>query len=334
MALIVSADFDDVLGNVIKKDDYTAARILPFAATAEKNWLLPEIGKELYDAVVSFQNGNIGNLNSADYTELIEVMKPAIVWATYFEYLPYSSGTDSGNGLTEDVGDGSKPMRMSMIEKRTTQSEINLGKEIDRLMAYLFTNRSKFSIWSESVVGQSSLSLFVRSGVELGKSLPESMGSYWLWKRMRQNFVQKTATVLEPILGAPLFEKLAADLLADSLVTPYKQLRHLCSNYISYWVYAYILPTMVVGFDNSGALRVLSKFDGINNSKTPTENEMKRLIGGLEVSVKDAYVALIDYLKNNADDLPDYVLPDNTIDKINGVPRFLRNETKKRVFGM
>jgi hypothetical protein len=328
---ISETDLRSILGNVIQNDDYSASRITPYFSGAIENWLVPEIGSELYETIVSYQKDDV----------IIEVMdslilrvKRAVVWAAYNDYLPFSLGKDTGNGIVEEVSDNSKAVRIGILEKRITATKLQLGQAIDQLMSFLFTNRANYPQWAESVTGLSSLSLFVRSGVELGKSLPESGGSYWLFKKMRQYFFLKTNEVLEPVLGADLLVKLKGDLLNDALIEPYKELRKVCANYLSFWVYSYIFPSMVVGFTDNGILRVLSEFDGINNQKTPTEEQLTRLLNGIERQKIDALKALELFLKKNANDLPEFDAPVPDANNLMQKPPFMRNRDKKRIFGL
>lgn len=328
---ILETDLRSILGNVIQNDDYSASRITPYFSGAIENWLIPEIGIELYGSIVNYQEGEVVN---ATMDDLIVKVKRAVVWAAYNDYLPFSLGKDTGNGIVEEVSDNSKAVRIGILEKRITATKLQLGQAIDQLMSFLFVNRADYSVWAESAAGLASLSLFVRSGVELGKSLPESGGSYWLFKKMRQYFFQKTDEVLEPILGVDLLLKLKTDLLADTLIEPYKELRKQCANYLSFWVYAYIFPTMVVGFTDTGILRVLSEFDGINNQKTPTEEQLTRLLNGIERQKIDALKALELFLKKNAQDIPEFDAPVADATNLMQKPPFMRNRDKKRIFGL
>jgi hypothetical protein len=332
--LIAEVDFRAILGNVIQNDDYSGGRILPYTQRATDNWLVPEIGIGLYESIVDFLNDNAGNHDEEKYTALLGVVRKVVAWGAYNDYLPFSLGKDTGNGIVEEVSENTKAVRIGVLEKRIDATKINLGQSIDNLMGFLFVNRADYPIWGNSDEGKASLRLFVRSGVELGKALPESGGSYWLFKRMRENFIQKTDEVMEPVIGEELLDKIKADLEANEFEEPYKQLRKLCANYLSYWVYAYILPTTVVGFTDTGVLRVLSEFDGINNAKTPTEEQLNRLIAGLERSKSDALKTLQVFLKKNAEEIPEYEVvvkdPANLMQK----PPFMRNREKKRIFGL
>jgi hypothetical protein len=319
---------------VIQNDDYSGGRILPYTQKATTNWLIPEIGHGLYNSILDFLGDNVGSYDEELYNDLLPAVRKVVAWGAYNDYLPFSLGKDTGNGIVEEVSENSKAVRIGVLEKRIDATKINIGQAIDHLMGFLFVNRGDYPAWANSEEGKASLGLFVRSGVELGKSLPESGGSYWLFKRMRENFVQKTDEVLEPVLGEELLAKLQADLLANEFEKPYKELRKKCANYLSYWVYSYILPTTVVGFTDTGVLRVLSEFDGINNSKTPTEEQINRLVAGLERSKSDALKVLRVFLKKNAAELPEYELivkdPENLMQK----PPFMRNRGKNRIFGL
>ena len=334
MKLISVEDLDDVLGSVVAKDDYTGSRVLPFVELAQENYLIEEIGLEFFEVLIVYADTNVNELDPVKYDPLMERVKKVVVWGTYLEYLFFSLGQDTASGIVETVGEHSKPVRIGVLDERKKRAKINLGKEIDRLMAFLFRKRADFVEWTETGSATESLGLFVRSGEELGKALPESFGSYWLWKRMKQNMLQMTNEVLLPVLGEELLSKVKDGLENDNLVEPYKELRKLCANYLSVYVYVYILPSLSVVMTEGGSLRVLSEFDGINNAKSATEEQMNRLLAGLDKQTRDALNAIMKYLKENDTDIAEYTLPVSDISDLMKKPPFMRNREKKWVFGL
>ena len=335
MPLIAVADLDTVLGNIISKDDYSGKKVISFAQLAEENYLSTELGQEFYVVLLKYNSGNPDSLNTTKYDLLLQRVKRVAVWGTYYQYLFFALGKDTANGMVEEVSENTKAVRIGILDARQKQTKIILGQEIDRMMAFLFKNRADYSPWTTSTTGLESLSLFIRSGVELGKALPESFGSYWLWKRMKQNFIQKTDEVLLPVLGEDLLEKLKTDIAADNLIDPYKQLRKLCANYLAYWIYGYILPTLTVVMSETEGLRVKSEFDGINNAKAATDDQLTRLTNGINISTQDALKAIGVYLKENAEDIPELpaVIVSEVPDKMKLMP-FQRNRDRKRIFGL
>lgn len=334
MKLISIGDIDEVLGSVIAKDDYSGNRVLPSTELAQENYLIPEIGEEFFAVVVKYLNNNPDALDSEKYDALLARIKKVVVWGTYFEYLFFALGQDTGNGIVETVAENSKPVRIGILDERKKRAKINLGREIDRLMAFLFRNRADYTEWAETDSAKESLSLFVRSGVELGKALPESFGSYWLWKRMRQNMIQMTDDLLKPVLGVELLVVLNQKLQDDELVEPYKELRKLCANYVSAYIYHYIMPSLTLVITEGGSLRVQSEFDGINNAKAATEEQMNRLMAGLDLQTKDALSAILRFLKEKDTDLPEYTIVISEVPDKMKLPPFMRNRDKLKVFGL
>jgi hypothetical protein len=335
MPLIQISDLDIVLGNIIAKDEYSGKKVISFARVAEENYLSNELGLEFYEVLLSYHESNPDNLDAEKYDALLERVKRVAVWGTYYEYLFFALGKDTANGMVEEVSENTKAVRIGILDARQKKTKLILGQEIDRLMSFLFRKRADYSAWTSSPTGLESLSLFIRSGVELGKALPESFGSYWMWKRMKQNFIQKTDEVLLPVLKEELLTKLKQDISADNLVDPYNQLRKLCANYLAYWTYGYILPTLTVVISETEGLRVKSEFDGINNAKDATDNQIMRLTNGISVATQDALKSLSAYLKDNAADIPELPIetPTEVPDKMKLMP-FQRNRDRKRIFGL
>jgi hypothetical protein len=331
MALVGVLDIEGVLGNVVGKDDYSARRILPFVGIGEENWLIGEVGQELYDKLVEASGEDFEDTVGGDWAKLLVKVKKVCVWAAYFEYLPFSLGSDGSNGITEESGDNTKAARMWVIEKRIVAAKLNLGKEIDRLMGFLFLKRAVYTEWSESEAGLSALSLIVRSGTELKMVLPPASG-YWLYKQLRGWYSAETKDLLVPIIGKALYVKLMADLEGDTLAGAYADLRWVAATYVSWSLYEKVLPTMVVVQTEDGALRVLSEFDGINNRKNASSDQLTMLYSGIAKSVADALDRLRDFLLDNAEDLPEYVVP--AVDSAVLKPRFMRNEGKGKIFGV
>ena len=95
MGLVDGSVIDLVLGNVIAKSDYSTKRVLPFMKLGEDNWVIPEIGKELYDKLVLTKQNSFTDTPNNDWQKLRLMVQELIVWAGYLEYLPFSLGAGS-----------------------------------------------------------------------------------------------------------------------------------------------------------------------------------------------------------------------------------------------
>lgn len=332
-----------VLGTIIQDGDYSMNRVLPFAETAQKEWLRKYVGPELNNYLNLEAAGELAAEMGVDYvaedwTALMTAVKRVICWGCFYEYIDFSVGTDTGNGLTEDVSENSKPVRLGILEKRKRAAKINLGREIEEVMAFLFTNRDSYVVWRDSDSAQRMLGLFVRSAVELDRALPESMGSWWLYRRMLEEYVTHSESVLVPVLQQAVYDAVVVHLKADTLVEPYKQLRKLAANFLSFTLYLEVFRRSDVVLTDEGTFRVLNEFDGINNAKTPTGEQINRLVAGLELSIKRAEGMLRAFLAENAGDIEEYVVAELTEDEqeIADALPFQKNRLKerKRVWGM
>jgi hypothetical protein len=142
--------------------------------------------------------------------------------------------------------------------------------------------------------------------------------------------------VLVPELQVDLYEAIMAGLIADTLVEPYKLLRKLAANYLASYLYRDILPTLDVVMTEDGALRAVSDFDGINNRKLPSAEQLRRLYDGLDLNVMRNLTKLREFIKANVEELPEYIMPlvDEDTAAVDALLPFQRNRERKRVFGL
>lgn len=330
MGLVDAAVIEGVLGNVIAKSDYSTKRVLPFMVSGERNWVLPHIGKELYDKLVVSAGNSFTDTPAGDWKVLRDLVCELIVWAGYYEYLPFSLGADSGNGMTEMKSDTVAPVRMGVVNMRLMQAKVTIGKCLDAVMDLLFEKRAIYTEWATSVVGEAALKLLVRSGKELREVFPPGSG-YWLWRVMKEYFRLDGRRYLEPVLGSDLCDVIFDGLADGTLSGRYENVRLLGAGFVCWKVYEVVLPTMVVVQAEDGGLRVLSEFDGINNRKTATEAQLKVLYDSVVRGQADALDRLKDYLVKYASEIGEYVVPEVSSGDL---PRFMRNEGKERIFGL
>lgn len=284
---------------------------------------MPHIGQDVYDKLVAGTGG-------ADWEKLKVLVQELIVWAGYYEYLPFSLGADSGNGITEVKSDTAAPVRMGVVNMRLMQAKVNIGRCLDGVMDLLFEKRIVYTEWATSEVGEAALKLLVRSGKELREVFPPGSG-YWLWRVMKEYFRLDGRRYLEPVLGGDLCDVIFDGLADGSLSGRYEEVRLLGAGFVCWKVYEVVLPTMVVVQAEDGGLRVLSEFDGINNRKMATEAQLKVLYDSVGRGQADALDRLKDYLVKYAGEISEYVVPAVSTGDL---PRFMRNEGKDRIFGL
>lgn len=263
---------------------------------------------------------------------LFEHLEKTIAWYAYSKYLPFATGTDGDSGLQETSTDKTTPTRLGVIDKRQKATDENAANSLEDLLIFLFDNASDYETYANSDEFIEYKELIVRNGRELKRALPASNGSYRFYLTLKA-YIQEEQDKVVKFVGNTLLEavleKLNANTLKDEPI--YKNAYLAISKYICRLAYLKALPRLVVVQSENG-LRVLSEFDGINDSKTPTAAQYELLRDSLERSANEAYNDMIDYLSANVDDLAGFETEGAYVAPGTSQPRFLKE--RKRLIGL
>lgn len=249
---------------------------------------------------------NASTWSDPKFEILFSYVQRAAVWWGYADFLPLSAGKDGDNGLVENTTADNGPIRQSVLEKRINKSIEKSAEAIEELLQHLFSNASKFDDWRSSSAYTDAMELFVNSGTALARYMPQSNGSYRMWLTLKWYLRESESSILL-LTGKPQFDDLKGKLIAQTEFSPIeKELLAQIGRTSAWLAYKNALPYLRIVSLSSGGLRVLSEFDGINNTKAPTPDQYLDYKNEVKATAEGELSELKKFLVANADSLPLY----------------------------
>lgn len=289
--------------------------IASYVVQAQAEFIEPAIGPEML-AELEAQASN------TDQTELTPVnrlllglVQQALAFYAYQKYLPYSIGNDGDFGLQEQATDASKPVRMGVLDVRRRETAENAAKALEKVLVQLFTFPDQYPTWQQSETYQSARALFIASGTELTRALPQAGGSYRLFITLKPYLREAERLSIVSLLGKAQYKALKAGQLAGDLDEAGELLLENVSRAVATVAYAEALYNLNVVQTPGGQLRILSDFDGIYNQKAVTGHDLAEAQRRADGKAAQALTALKTFLTANADNYPLFKNSDRFIAK-------------------
>ena len=148
--------------------NYDLAEIWPYVTMAEKLYIIPIIGQDLYDEILEQVNAPSGGTLSEENSTLLTTgcLWQLLGFATVYEALPLIWGTLSESGLQLEKSEMSDSMTLKDITlvQQHLQNQINGLRKV--VITYLCTHTESFPLFDTSICG---------CGCECGKNNPKQL---------------------------------------------------------------------------------------------------------------------------------------------------------------
>lgn len=217
MALIKTiAEIKEVLPKFIPNN--LDSKVLPAFDQAEYKYLVPIVGVELYNSIVTKYNGNT---LTADDQVLIKRMRLVVCANVFRDEQAFGYLTLTENGIKKFQAKDTTEVRKWEYEKLEAALTATAADGTETLLQYLFEKKPQ--LWLDSDVYKSINQLLIKTGAEFS-------GYYRLFQPARTFFAIRTQ--LKDVQQLYINEGIGSDLLKHlmELVDPSLQLK----NYISY----------------------------------------------------------------------------------------------------
>jgi hypothetical protein len=246
-----------------------------YCNNAENEYLTRVLGEELLEELNTVLDGTPTGFPQ----KLIEKAQEVTAWYGYGAYLPFSIGQDGDFGLQEEDTDKSSPVRIGVLDKRQREAAENASKAMERLLVWLYFNKNEFETWKSSDTYQQRAGLWIETATKMTKWVPQVANSYRLFETLMPYLAKTERDVVRRAAGAVVYDALLTKIKAgDTLdATEAKQVIWI-ERLIATQGYLEALPHLNIVQTGSGALRVLSDFDGIYNRKAVDGKGLQRLI--------------------------------------------------------
>lgn len=191
--------------NISKSD----ASVLPAISDAQHQYIMPEIGSDLYSSLMEKINADQkgGNKIDKETADLLEQIRKPLAWFTYYNLLKGGVIQIGDAGIAETNNEQTNPVRQWVLNSALENAIQKADMYLDNLLLFLETNADKYSIWKKSVAYTQSSSLFINSTDEFQEH-EDIGGSRRLFKIIRYRIKEVEASHIMPILGERLFQQM------------------------------------------------------------------------------------------------------------------------------
>lgn len=203
---------------------------------------------------------------------MFRVIRNAVAWYGYLKYLPFSIGQDGDFGLTETSNEGSKPVRIGVLDKRIRESAENASNAMEQVLKWAFENRKDHESL-DTYLAERECPWF-ESATQFTRFLPMVNNSYRLFVTLMPYAIALEEELLPEELQE-LREKVATGAeLGETEKILLKEYRQALAT----GTYAQAIRYLNIVLDSSGGLRILSDFDGIYNRKAVDSSTLTDMI--------------------------------------------------------
>jgi len=266
------------------------------------------------------------------YVELIEKVRRSLAWHAYLRYLPFAIGSDGDNGLQELGTDNTQPVRIGVLDKRIRETEKNAVSSLESVLLYLENNIDSFPEYRDSETAKASRALFIPSATVMSEFLPQIAGNYRLYLNMVPYIKLAERDYFLPRMGEAQYARLKAGLIANDLTMPEKDLFFHIRRALAHTAYWIALPNLQFVMLSNGNIRVLSDFDGIYNSKAPSQETVVGMVRNAESEAKKWQNALRAHFNRNISSFPLYA--DSLASKATPANKLPDNDAYTSIFRM
>lgn len=277
---------------------FEAESLTPFISLAEDQYINRAFGSAFIADLAE-------NHDTTEKENLLKLIKRSLAFYSYHKYLPYAIGNDGDGGLVEPENTNTKPVRIGVLEKRQRASIENASDSMEAALASLFAQKSDFTTFFESDFGKEIAKKWFRTADELSIIMPFIGTSYRLLFTLQKYFDNAVSDNVLDILGTDILGIVKAYHAQPSESALHKALYDATRRFIAFSGYQESLLFLQYHQTPEG-IRVLSEFDGINNSKSPDPNQWVEYKRNINTRTEAARNTLIAFLNKHAEDLPSF----------------------------
>lgn len=283
------------------------AELTPAIRQATEKFVIPYIGKELYDDLAA--KFIAGTTLQTYQAQALEYLQDCVAFYTIYHILPEKNTVLASLGTVQPNPEGGSTPSPQWSWKAKRWNALENGDVfLDRLLQYLESQVNVpvayFDLWKNSEAYKVKTSDFFRATDELDE--------YLNIQRSRRSFisiVRFLKQVEEDYIKPVLCDTLYAAVLVSSPSTVNKKLIPLIRKAVAYLGAAAAIPHHRVVIDGDG-FRIVSQtdqFDDRRNLTNPThESAIAALHQRCEDQGKKALERLVKFLEDNLSDYPDY----------------------------
>lgn len=309
---------------------------LPSVNTTERNYLIPEIGKELYATLTNAYEDSIApvpsGLLTAELEELLEYCRRVVAPLAMVHYKAMIMAQVSDGGAQEKALEGSMPVRMWVANLQTETLFTEGMAAIDSLLVFLEENQADYAEWTASDAYTEFKEFLLQTTKEFDDEVKIS-GSRKFFKALRPDIKYAELQILIKHIGVDFYDRLLAGKKDGSLTTEEKTA--LKNIYPVIANYAIANTALAIEHGNDGTYKIFTQqeYSGKNSKQPPSEGAIEKLKANHQRRGQQYLHDLLIYLNKKATAVvfPEYYSSDYYTDPNAAAPQDI-NETLTKSF--
>lgn len=205
--MIIFSNISELREHVAISASFEFDDIKPSLKQAARKRVVPIIGKTLATEMETYYNNGSPDLNDEDKYPLLLLLQETVANFGVETYIPEGNVTISGQGITTEENEHSKPADWGRI-KDLTRKHLQAGESaLEDVIDYLETN-GNFTAWNNSEERKSLTRFFISSAGQFREYYSQLAPGHLTFKALLPEMQTVQSMYLEPILGAAFLTEL------------------------------------------------------------------------------------------------------------------------------
>ncbi len=287
------------------------SEVQPEINRSERKFLIPEIGKEIFEEVITaLEAATEEDPISDEVALLLSYMQIPVAQFAMAGYAPKLNVIVGSSGLTQDFSDGRKPAFPKDVEAMITSYLDGAHEGLDDLIKFLLENLTDYPTFEDTDAHKASLQFFINNAAEFQ--------TYFNIGSRRRTFLAikpimrgHDKDLIKNVTGKDLYDELKEEILAQNISNNNAIILDFIRDAIAHATVADAIDRLNVDISPDFGLTVIaasSSSGGYNkdNRNPSSENSLTRLMAAERTLSEKALQDLKDYLQANAEDFPLY----------------------------
>lgn len=277
----------------------------PYIDPAERKYLTPLLGKELYDQLITFYNNNQSEEDSELWNSLLHLCQHAVINLALLKAYPVLNAHISDSGISRAHS------KEKALYKYQEDLLIDSFKEdgfngLDDVLAFLEDNINKFPKWKKSDNYTLIKSSIIKSTAEFN-AVYNIGNSRIVFLQLKPYINQVVDLDVPSILGEDLTNRIITSLAAD---TPDEKITNLLPDLRKTIVFSSIalgVDEMGLNVTERGMLFSLrTEGDGNTEQQLPDQEYLAMLQSKNQKTANKYFSRLVRYITSHAEDYPEF----------------------------
>lgn len=312
------------------ENDYEIKTLQSFIEDAENDLVIPEIGQELYDAVLAAYTLSIAEVPTAMPAKMQILHRHLQKAVSHFAlYLSSDSGSFyiSDSGYYVSVSAERKPVsdkKMMLFRKGRAESGYKaLQHAIDYLEEQI--DDELFLSYATSDQHTAAREFFINNAKTFSRYFRPVNGSVVTFRAMLDSQNESEQRYLVRILGIDFFEALKEKIIDNDLTAAEIKLLPYIQRPLAYFTVAEAIPVLPIEFDGArlfvNSLPAYGNSENVESKSAPDQTRLSSLMNKCMMTGKENLKRLTAHLVKNAADFPLYVVAEDYDENINDTDR-------------